>query len=39
MKMENIFKSENKVKVLKVFVKKDEAVSAEQNLVKLKQIK
>ena len=39
MKMENILKSETKVRVLKVFVKKDEAVSAEQNLIKLKQIK
>ena len=39
MKMENILKSETKAMVLKVFVKKDEAVSAEQNLIKLKQIK
>ena len=39
MKMENILKSETKARVLKVFVKKDEAVSAEQNLIKLKQIK
>ena len=39
MKMENILKSETKVRVLKVFVQKDEAVSAEQNLIKVKKIK
>ncbi len=39
MKMENILKSETKVRVLKVFVQKNEAVSAEQNLIKVKQIK
>ena len=35
MKMENILKSENKVKVIEVFVVKGEAVSSEQNLIKM----
>ena len=38
MKMENILKSENKVKVIEIFVKQDEAVAAEQKLIKLQVI-
>ena len=38
MKMENILKSENKVKVIEVFVTKGEAVASEQNLIKLQMI-
>ena len=38
MKMENILKSENKVKVIEVFVVKGEAVSAEQNLIKMQEV-
>ena len=38
MKMENILKSENKVKVIEVFVEKGEAVAAEQNLIKFEVI-
>ncbi|PPR27115.1 MAG: Acetyl-/propionyl-coenzyme A carboxylase alpha chain [Alphaproteobacteria bacterium MarineAlpha9_Bin4] len=39
MKMENILKSDSKVKILEIFVGKGEAVSAEQNLIKFKVIK
>ena len=35
MKMENILKAENKVKVIEVFVAKGEAVASDQNLIKL----
>ena len=35
MKMENILKSENKVKVIEIFVIKEDAVAADQNLIKL----
>ena len=35
MKMENILKAENKVKVIEVFVTKGEAVASDQNLIKL----
>ena len=38
MKMENILKAENKVKVIEVFVVKGEAVAAEQNLIKMQAI-
>ena len=38
MKMENILKAENKVKVIEVFVTKGEAVASEQNLIKLQMI-
>ena len=38
MKMENILKSENKVKVIEIFVIKDEAVASDQKLIKLQVI-
>ena len=38
MKMENILKSDYKAKVLEIFIEKDQAVSADQNLIKLQQL-
>ena len=38
MKMENILKSDYKAKVLEIFIEKGQAVSADQNLIKLQQL-
>ena len=38
MKMENTLKSENKVKVIEIFVNNDEAVASDQKLIKLQVI-
>ena len=38
MKMENILKSDYKAKVLEIFIEKGQAVSADQNLIKIQQL-